>query len=104
MASMPVTWLMRLAALPVGAVSTTERPSSSIRAIIVLMVVVLPVPGPPVRAMQPQDADVCTAINCSTASSTPFLRAMARICSSSCSGLSGHFFPVSRIDKRRRAV
>ena len=48
LASYPVISLIRFAALPVGAARKMSRPSSSKYLIILLIVVVLPVPGPPV--------------------------------------------------------
>ena len=49
LASRPVASLMRLAALPVGAARSTSRPYARYAAMIPWVVVVLPVPGPPVR-------------------------------------------------------
>ena len=49
LASRPVTSDIRLAARPVGAHSATLQPDCSSRSMMALMVVVLPVPGPPVR-------------------------------------------------------
>ena len=50
-ASRPVSSPMRLAARPVGAVSSVLMPSASKSASMARTVVVLPVPGPPVRAI-----------------------------------------------------
>ena len=52
-ASCPVVSVMRLAARPVGAHSTTS-PNSDKREIMHLMMVVLPVPGPPVITSKPR--------------------------------------------------
>ena len=49
LASRPVTSVIRLAARPVGAARDTFSPSPSRRERMPLRVVVLPVPGPPVR-------------------------------------------------------
>ena len=53
LASYPVISLIRFAALPVGAARKMSRPSSSKYLIILLIVVVLPVPGPPVITKSP---------------------------------------------------
>ena len=49
LASMPVASLIRLAALPVGAASKILMPAVFKAAMMPWVVVVLPVPGPPVR-------------------------------------------------------
>ena len=53
LASLPVSSVILLAALPVGAASATSSPLFSIRVIMPLTVVVLPVPGPPVKIRSP---------------------------------------------------
>ena len=53
LASSPVTSLMRLAARPVGAARNTLSPASWSRRMMAFKVVVLPVPGPPVRMRMP---------------------------------------------------
>ena len=62
-ASRPVSSPRRWAARPVGAARTMARPIRSKRDTMPRTVVVLPVPGPPVRIRTP----------CSAASSTAFL-------------------------------
>ena len=57
LASRPVISAMRLAARPVGAASETFSPRRSNSANIPRKVVVLPVPGPPVRI----NMRLCTA-------------------------------------------
>ena len=63
-ASMPVSSLMRLAARPVGAASTISSPIFRNRATMPRTVVVLPVPGPPVRISTPVRAASSTAWRC----------------------------------------
>ena len=60
-ASIPVSSLIRLAARPVGAASTISSPIFCNRATIPRTVVVLPVPGPPVRISTPRSAARRTA-------------------------------------------
>ena len=56
--------LMRLAARPVGAASTVSSPIRRNRATMPRRVVVLPVPGPPVRISTPFRAASSTACRC----------------------------------------
>ena len=63
-ASMPVSSLMRLAARPVGAASWISRPMFKSSATMPRTVVVLPVPGPPVRMSTPARAANSTAWRC----------------------------------------
>ena len=57
-ASRPVVSLSRLAARPVGAVKAMRLPSASNSRIMPTVVVVLPVPGPPVRIIACSDSAV----------------------------------------------
>ena len=81
----PVASLMRLAARPVGAQSST-RPMRRIRRMMQLMDVVLPVPGPPVTTVTPSVTAASTALRCSpqraTFSSRSYSAISARIASS----------------------
>ena len=63
-ASVPVSSLIRLAARPVGAASTTSRPIFRNRAAMARTVVVFPVPGPPVRISTFSLAASSTALRC----------------------------------------
>ena len=63
-ASMPVSSPMRLAARPVGAARTTSSPIFRNRATMARTVVVLPVPGPPVRISTFSPAASSTAWRC----------------------------------------
>ena len=58
---------MRLAARPVGAASKMRARTSAKSLIMALMMVVLPVPGPPVSTITLLRADVRTASSCSGA-------------------------------------
>ena len=62
-ASCPVASVMRLAARPVGAQSTTELSAES-RRMMQLMSVVLPVPGPPVMTSTPFSSAAKIAPRC----------------------------------------
>ena len=64
---MPVSSLIRFAALPVGAARAISSPSFSNTLIIPLSVVVLPVPGPPVKMSIPLFIAVCIASFCFSA-------------------------------------
>ena len=69
-AGQPVASLMRLAARPVGAHSSTS-PICRMMRMMRLMDVVLPVPGPPVMMQMPSRAAASTASRCCPHSSTP---------------------------------
>ena len=66
LASYPVASVIRLAARPVGAARSISIPSISKYRMIVLMVVVLPVPGPPVITNSPLFTASYTAFSCSS--------------------------------------
>ena len=66
LASYPVASVIRLAARPVGAARRISIPSISKYRMIVLMVVVLPVPGPPVITSRPLFTASYTAFSCSS--------------------------------------
>ena len=70
-ASLPEVSDILLAALPVGAASSTSSPSSSRIFIIVFIVVVLPVPGPPVIISTPSIAAWHTACFCKSSRTMP---------------------------------
>ncbi|MPM59645.1 hypothetical protein SDC9_106491 [bioreactor metagenome] len=67
-ASRPVVSVMRFAARPVGAHSSTSSPSLSISSSMKLIIVVLPVPGPPVITHSPPPTALSTAARWSGAS------------------------------------
>ena len=69
-AGQPVASLMRLAARPVGAHSSTS-PSWRSRRMMTLMEVVLPVPGPPVITQTPSVSAASAAWRCSSQRLTP---------------------------------
>ena len=69
-AGQPVASLMRLAARPVGAHSSTS-PRSRISRMMRLMEVVLPVPGPPVMMHTPSFTAASTASFWAACSATP---------------------------------
>ena len=71
-ASYPVASVIRFAALPVGAAKRISNPSCSKYWIIPLIVVVLPVPGPPVKT---------TILSCATAWIASFCFSANVICS-----------------------
>ena len=73
-ASRPAASPRRLAALPVGAASATRWPRASRIDITARSMVVLPVPGPPVRTKTFSDTASWTACLCSPVSSTPIRR------------------------------
>ncbi len=68
-ASKPVVSVIRLAARPVGAASRMVKFSDSKKCSIALIVVVLPVPGPPVMMKSPFLTAQTTACSCSFESS-----------------------------------
>ena len=63
-ASYPVASVILFVALPVGAAKRMLIPSLSKKRIIVLIVVVFPVPGPPVNTSKPCLIDSITAVCC----------------------------------------
>ena len=71
LASSPVASDMRLAARPVGAASAVLTPEAFKIFKIVLMIVVLPVPGPPVMTDTPFYRDEMIASFCRAESSMP---------------------------------
>jgi len=60
-ASKPVASVIRLAARPVGAHSSTSSPSACISRMMNRVMVVLPVPGPPVSTVTPPRSASSTA-------------------------------------------
>ena len=66
-ASRPHSWLIRWAARPVGASSSTSSPIRSNSVTMPRTEVVLPVPGPPVSSRMPRSAASATARRCSGA-------------------------------------
>ena len=82
LASSPVSSLMRLAARPVGAARNTRSPASFNRWIMAFRVVVLPVPGPPVRMRMPCSKAARIASFCLSAYRMPLSCSMAAIFSS----------------------
>ena len=81
-ASWPVASAIRLAARPVGAASKIGNPFSIRHAINVLIVVVLPVPGPPVITKNPLVRASLTAIFCWSSSTISWLFSTRKISSS----------------------
>ena len=72
-ASKPVASVIRFAARPVGAAKKISSPSSSKYRIIILIVVVFPVPGPPDKIKIPFSTASITAFLCSASSSIRFV-------------------------------
>ena len=79
LASMPQASLMRLAARPVGAASAIS-PLTLSRRMMHLMIVVLPVPGPPVITVMPLLTAVSIARRCWGWKVTPSRRSSSSIC------------------------
>ena len=76
-ASLPHSSPMRLAARPVGAQSSTSSPMRSKSATMPRTLVVLPVPGPPVRISSSSCAASSTACRWSGAYSMPCARSIS---------------------------
>ena len=76
-ASLPHSSPMRLAARPVGAQSSTSSPMRSKSATMPRTLVVLPVPGPPVRISSSSCAASSTACRCNGAYSMPCPRSIS---------------------------
>ena len=95
---------MRFAARPVGAASTADSFKSSKSARTVVIIVVLPVPGPPVTTAAELDRQSLTALFCSGASVMPRSCSMRAMRSSASSSVIVYFGAVTDIDKSRRAT
>ena len=79
-ASQPVASVILLAARPVGAASIMLMPCFSKQRMIMLMVVVFPVPGPPVTTRSPLCMASFTAILCWSSSSSSSWASRLAIC------------------------
>ena len=90
-ASRPVASVILAAARPVGAASRISAPSASKQRIIALMVVVLPVPGPPVITSSPDCTASSTARRWVSSSTSPVASSSSK---ASCSA-ARVFFAVS---------
>ena len=78
-ASTPVSSDMRFAARPVGAARNTVSPFSINMRIIAFSVVVLPVPGPPVKIKRPFSSAARIASFCNSAYSMPSVRSISAL-------------------------
>lgn len=71
--------MIRFAALPVGAQIATFRPHCSKMLMMVLMIVVFPVPGPPVITEMPLVRELLTPSSCCWDRTMPVCRSVMRM-------------------------